>query len=186
MLVADFKAMLLNPKLTERDLNKIQENLYMKLNDAPVWTTGVKKEKNIESFIWWAKGHVDKINAIVFEVNEILKAKAMLPVRGPVPGTKYIEWNAFIALPSYKGIEDAVNFGNPLRKALPYTQDGYVSVDAINNMQRWADWKSSSLSTYERNLSYSINENLHLADLRKLNSGRRADQPALFPIMLIG
>ena len=168
MLVSEFRAMLSNDKLTERDLNKIQENLY-----------------NIQSFIWWANGHIDRINGVIEEVNKTLKEKAMLPVRGPVAGTKYIEWKYFISLSSYKGIEDAVNFGNPLRKALPYTKDGYVSVDAIGNMQRWADWKSSSLSTYERSLSYSINENHHLAALRTLNLGRRADQPALFPINML-
>jgi hypothetical protein len=179
----EFKALL--NKLTEGDLNKVQEELYMRLNNSPPWYTGAKKIRNIESFVWWARGHKDRVALVVDLANQKIKAKSMLPLRGPVPGTHYMYWKDFTQLSSYASIAEAVNFGNPLRKALPYTKDGYVSVDCINNIQRWADWKLSSLSDYERNLAYSLDSKLGLASLRKLNWGRRTDQPLLLPDNLL-
>jgi hypothetical protein len=175
-----FQTMLSDRRLTERDLNKIQENLYMKLHDAPVWTTGVKKEENIKSFIFWANGRIDRINAVVYEVNTMIKEKAMLPVRGPVPGTRYIKWDDFTKLPSFSILYEAIHYGNK-----PYTKDGYVSVNMLRNLRNWAGYKSSSLSDSERALANKV-EMLHLSALSKLNFGRNADQPLLFPVNMLG
>jgi hypothetical protein len=175
MLVSEFRAMLSDKKLTERDLNKIQENLYMKLHTAPIWTTGVPKAENIDNFVYWANHHIDWINAVVDEVNRTLREKAMLPRSGEVPGTHYIKWDDFTKLPSFSILYEAIHYGRP-----PYTKDGYVSVHMIYNLRNWASVKSNSLSDSERALANSV-EKLNMSALSKLNYGRLPNQPALFP-----
>jgi hypothetical protein len=175
MLVSEFRAMLMNPKLTERDLNKIHENLYMKLHTTSVWTTGVPKEENIDNFIYWAQKHIDWVNAVIYEVNTILKEKAMIVRSGEVPGTHYIKWSDFTKLPSFSILYEAIHYGSK-----PYTTDGYVAVHMIHNLRNWANWKSSSLSDSDRALANSV-EKLHLSALSALNKDRLPNKPALFP-----
>jgi hypothetical protein len=178
MSVPEFTALL--SKLTISDLDKVHTDLYMKFNTCPVWDTNGAKIKNIGHFIWWAKGHPDRVEATVALVNERLTANSMLPVRGPVAGTKYIKWDDFTKLRGFSILYEAIMYGKK-----PYTKDGYVSVNLIINLRQWAGWKSSSLSDSERDLANKV-EMLRLSDLSKLNNGRRADQPALFPINMIG
>jgi GNAT superfamily N-acetyltransferase len=179
LTVAEFEDKL--NQLTRHDLYELHGQLYSQFDTSPSWDTGGTKSTNIRSFTYWVKGHKDRIDAVLELVDKKLAEKAQYPVSGPVPGTKYISWKEFTALPSYPLIANAVSFRHDYRRQCsPVTKDGYVSVDAIYNMSAWANWKSSSLGESERRIANEI-DNLHLYDLMKLNKGRRMNQPALFP-----
>jgi hypothetical protein len=180
MIVAEFRALL--NKLTEAELGQLKMDLYMKLDSTPTWDTGAKKSQNIDNFVWWAKGRPDRVQATVELANKKIDEKKALPVRGPVPNTHYLKWEYFKTLPSYPQVEEAVSLGwSTLRKCSPVTKDGFVSVDAIYNMDHWIGWKVNSQSSYERGMAQSMDEQLGLHTLKRLNQGRRMDQPALFP-----
>ncbi len=101
---------------------------------------------------------------------------------------RYIAKEEFESLPSYPFIEEALFFGTDpewqpgrTRKNWPYTRDDrYLTVQALYNLLRWSNWKSSSLGREERDIADSIG-GMHLSQLRELNRGRRMNQPALFP-----
>lgn len=106
---------------------------------------------------------------------------------------RYITKEELRQLPSYPWIEQALFFGSdyagedePLsryqasRKVYPFTRDGYVAVQALYNLSSWRSWKSSSLSSEERDVAGAIG-GLKLYELMRLNEGRRKNQPALFP-----
>ena len=167
-------------RLTIRELDQLDDDLYMKFSEAPPRDTGGNKNKYIAYIVWWGKIHPDRVQTIVDMANQKLREKAMLPLRGPVSGTHYIRWDDFTRLSSYAILYEAINYGKP-----PYTKDGYVSVNAILNMKEWANWKANSISDYERQLANKV-ELLKLGELMKLNKGRIANQPALFPINMLG
>ncbi len=101
---------------------------------------------------------------------------------------KYITKEEFESLPSYPWIEEALFYGTDpewqpgrTRKNWPYTRnDGYVTVQALYNLSRWASWKSSSLGREERDVATAIGD-IPMYQLMELNKGRRMNQPALFP-----
>jgi hypothetical protein len=183
--VADFEGQL--SQLTRPELYELHTALYSQFDTSPIWDTGGTKPQNIRNFTYWVKGHSDRIEAVLGLVKKKVEEKAAYPVSGTVPGTKYLTWQEFTALPSYQIIARAVSYPHDYRrKCSPQTKDGYVSVDAIYNMSAWASWKSSSLDSGERAVANEI-DNLKLLELMKLNKGRRHDQPALFPVgMLAG
>ena len=67
------------------------------------------------------------------------------------------------------------------KKCSPQTRDGkYVSVAAIYNVSRWANWKSSSLGKDEREIS-ALLEKLFPYQLMEMNRGRKSTEAAMFP-----
>jgi len=185
MQVSEFKAILM--KLTAHDIDNMRDTLYLEFDSYPTRYYGSKAEE-VDSYVKWVRGNPSRVSAVVDLANKKLGEKAIQPKTGPVPNTKYISWKDFTSLQSYNEIAEAVEFGYDSKsgsnKNNPITKDGYVSVYAIFNMSRWASWKSSSLSGYERAKSEGI-ENLSLVDLMKLNEGRNMNQPALFPIGML-
>ena len=169
-------------KLTKYEIGEVSRKLYNDLDDFIVFQSGATKKDMVSSLVRWFKrvSHKDRITFIK-AVQAKLAEKEQLPVRGEVPGTRYIKWADFTSLPNYPLISRAVNHPHDHRRACkPYTKDGYLSVDAIYNMSSWAGWKSSSLGDRERAIANAIHD-LPLGELMTLNSGRRMDQPALLP-----
>ena len=169
-------------KLTKYEIDDISRKLWHDLDDFIVFQSGATKKDMINSLVRWFKrvSHKDRITFIK-AVQAKLAEKEQLPVRGEVPGTRYIKWADFTSLPNYPLISRAVNHPHDHRRACkPYTKDGYLSVDAIYNMSSWAGWKSSSLDDRERAIARAIHD-LPLGALMTLNKGRRMDQPALLP-----
>jgi len=107
---------------------------------------------------------------------------------------RYIAKEELQSLPGYPAIEEALFYGTgwmsefePIsdldslhRRRWPFTRRGYVAVQAIYNMYRWASTYSSSLGDYDRTLAGAIH-GLGLGQLMELNTGRRMNEPALFP-----
>lgn len=174
-------------KLSVSELDHLRQELYSKFQDAPTSYTGVPKITIIHSFTYWVKGHPDRVDTVLKAVDTILANKKAIQSDN-VPGTHFIKWEDFMNIQSVKDnpvIIEAINFkGTQLRKYNPVTRDGYLSVDALYNMSRWANWKCSSLSSWERDMAQNIDK-LMLSELMKLNQGRRADQAALFPVRLL-
>lgn len=153
----------------------------------PIYSRDESKAKNVEYLTRWMKRYPEKkaTELIMKRLEEKVAEKAAYPVTGVVPGTKYITWKDFTALPSYPIIARAVDYRHDYtKKCSPFTKDGYLSVDVIYNMSAWAGWKSSSLDPTEMNISQEIHK-LPLYELMRLNKGRRSDQPALFPEKLL-
>jgi len=133
-----------------------------------------------------------RVTAAVTEARDILAKRNQLPVRGAVPNTHYMSWKQFSSLPNYFEVKEAVFYssydntgkindtGIHVMHNSPVTRDGYVSTQAIYNMNHWAAWKVNSSDSYERGKAHAIDD-LMLGELSKLNQGRRSDQPALFP-----
>ena len=102
---------------------------------------------------------------------------------------RYITKEEFESLPSYPWVEEAIYHSSTPeweqehgggRHNMPFTKNGLVAVQALWNLSRWENWKSSSLSREERDVAGSIG-GLKLGHLMELNKGRRMNQPALFP-----
>ena len=169
-------------RLTKYELHDLSSKLWSKLHDPIVFQSGATKTDRVNSIVRWVRrasgqDRVTLINAVQAKLAE----KEQYPVRGEVPGTRYIKWDDFTALPNYPRISRAVNYPHNYRRACkPYTKDGYLSVDAIYNMSSWAGWKSSSLDPREAAIARAIHD-LPLGQLMTLNTGRRMDQPALLP-----
>jgi len=181
MKVAEFEELL--NKLTVYDIEPMGSEFYREFDSGPLWTTGAKKAENIRNVTRWVKGDPARVAAVTDYANKKISEKALLPTRGPAPNTKYIKWSDFTSLSSYNQIAEAVEFRYDLMTGNvynPVTKDGYLSVYAIYNMNAWANWKSSSLSEYERSKASAI-DSLNLVSLMKLNDGRIKNQPALFP-----
>lgn len=156
---------------------------YSDPDEHPVLSSGETKRQRVEYLVrWLARNPQSRVSQRIIEKLEAkVSEKGQYPVRGPVPGTKYLSWKEFTSLKSYPLIANAVEYCHDYRKKCsPQTKDGYVSVDAIYNMSAWASWKSSSLGASERVVANAIQE-LKLGELMRLNKGRRSDQPALFP-----
>ncbi len=177
--------------LTVYDLDQIFTDISflsnLSFDDRPYFDRYLNKVDNINNIVRWMFGNPRSpgVQVIIEKLEARVKEKSQLPVKGEVPGTHYIKWSDFTALPSYVLISRAVHFPHDYkRKCSPVTKDGYVAVDAIYNMSAWANWKSSSLGDEERKVANEIDA-LNLGDLMRLNSGRRMDQPALFPEKLL-
>ena len=173
-------------KVNQYELNDVVNKIHFETpypEEHPIFSSGETKTQKIEYLVRWVARHPNaKASGLLFQkLQEKLGEKEAYPVRGPVPGTKYITWKDFTRLKSYPLIAKAVEYRHDYRKRCnPQTKDGYVSVDAIYNMSSWASWKSSSLGAGERAIANAI-QDLKLLELMKLNKGRRSDQPALFP-----
>jgi len=169
-------------KLTKYDIIELVHKLYHDLDDLIVFQSGATKRDMIPHIIRWlrrvsTKDRVTLIKAIQARLAE----KEQYPVRGEVPGTRYIKWEEFTKLESYPLISRALHYPHDhRRKCSPVTKDGYVSLDAIYNMSAWSGWKSSSLDPREAEIASEIH-GLRLGQIMSLNTGRRMDQPALFP-----
>lgn len=183
MTVGEFKA--LYDKLTIPELDSLvsQWSLRARDLDAPVWFRDKSKAENFRYLLRWIRQTTqERRSAFVKDMQDIAERKATLPVRGTVPGTRYIQWDDFVQLKGFPLLEQAITYPfTHTRVASPRTKDGYVSVAAIYNMSAWASWKSSSLGAREQALAREIQDRLGLLDLMRLNHGRRIDQPALFP-----
>lgn len=177
-------------KVTNYELYEVVNKVYFETKypeEHPILSSGETKAQRIDYLIRWVVRHPQaRASQLLLEKLEAKVAeKEQYPVRGQVPGTKYISWKEFTSLKSYPLIASAVDYRHDYRRLCsPVTKDGYVSVDAIYNMSAWASWKSSSLSAADRQISQAI-QSLNLYELMKLNKGRRADQPALFPVGLL-
>ncbi|MFW6125465.1 MAG: DUF192 domain-containing protein, partial [Chloroflexota bacterium] len=170
-------------KVTTNELDNVVSKLSFELPvaEGPAFWRDKSKKYNMEYLLRWARRNPQHAHKLVQRLEAIAEEKAAYPVKGPVAGTRYITWDEFTALPSYPLIASAVDYPHDYRrKCSPVTKDGYLSVDAIYNMSAWAGWKSSSLGERDRRISEAIQE-LRLVDIMRLNKGRRADQPALFP-----
>lgn len=176
--VFEFESLL--SQLTMSELNDLHMKLYMEYSTAPIWDTGATKPQQVRNFTRWAKGEPDKVSRVMALARDKIQEKRMVP-KGLAEGTRYITREELEALPSFPELVEAIEFPSKAGKCDPFTRDGkYVSVAAIFNMSAWSNWKSSSLSEYERSKADAI-DRLHLEDLMTLNRGRRIDQPALFP-----
>jgi len=175
-------------KVTKYELDSIVSHLAFETHDYPIYWRERSKQYNIDYLVKWTSRNPDATatRLLVEKLEATVGEKAAYPVRGPVPGTRYISWEEFTNLPSYPLVARAVDYPHDYRrKSSPVTKDGYVSVDAIYNMSAWASWKSSSLGEEDRRIAEAIHTDLKLYELMKLNKGRRSDQPALFPAGLL-
>lgn len=96
---------------------------------------------------------------------------------------RQVTWAEMIKHPLFdRFIKRAIGFPYDYnKKCSPITKDGrYVSVAAIYNVSRWANWKSSSLGKDEREVSVLL-EKLFPYELMKMNHGRMSTDPAWFP-----
>jgi len=175
MKVSEFESIL--GQLTVHDLYQLHSQLYSQFETAPVWDTGATKPAQVRNFTYWVKDHPGNLNTIITMTNQLIQKKEMAPVRGPVPGTRYILWSDLEKMKSYPDLAEAINFH---QYGSSKTKDGYISVHAIYNMSAWENWKSSSLSGADRAKAEAVGK-LNLLALMRLNEGRRKDQPALFP-----
>jgi len=174
-------------KLTRYELGQVLREFENTLPDYPyLWDHNDTKGENIRRLLRWIMAaSVNQANELERRLKEAVAKKEAYPVIGPVSGTRYIKWSDFTKLPSYELIARAVDYPHDYRrKCSPVTKDEYVSVDAILNMEAWANWKSSSLGAEERAIANAIHK-LPLLDLMRLNRGRRHDQPALFPVGML-
>lgn len=179
-MVTKFEFESLLSQLTMYDLNDLHMKLYMELESAPIWDTGATKSQQVSNFLYWVKGNPDRVQKVMQMARDKIQEKKMIP-KGLAEGTRYITKEEFQSLPRYSEIIEAIEFPFKQGKCDPFTRDGkYLSVAAIHNMSAWANWKSSSISDYERAKADAVH-GLHLGDLMTLNRGRRVDQPALFP-----
>lgn len=176
--VFEFEAKL--SQLTMYELDELHSKLYSEYSTAPVWDTNTTKAKQARNFTSWVKGEPDRVKRVIELVDDKILEKKMVP-KGLAPGTRYITREEFESLPSYSELVEAIEFPFRQGKCDPFTRDGkHLAVAAIYNMSAWANWKSSSISDYERSKAEAV-QGLHLGDLMTLNKGRRTDQPALFP-----
>lgn len=183
MTVDEFKALYDSLTIPELDSLTSQWSLRAKDLDYPLWLRDKNKTENYRHLLHWIRRTTQpKRDEFVKDMQAISARKSAYPVRGEVPGTRYITWSEFTKLPSYSMISRAVSFRyTHARKADPMTKDGYVSVAAIYNLSAWASWKSSSLGAGEKAVADAIHK-IPLLALMDLNHGRQTNQPALFPL----
>ena len=106
---------------------------------------------------------------------------------------RYISREELESYPSWRYVEQALYFGsldrgghhglvtkNPTHKS-PWTRDGFLSVQGLRNIRDWANWKSSSISNKERELSGILDRLASYHLLYEVNEGRKGNQAALFP-----
>jgi len=169
-------------KLTKYDILELVRKVDKDLDQWLVFQSGATKKEMTYDIVRWLRrvSTKDKVT-LIKAIQAKLAEKEQYPVRGEVPGTRYIKWDDFTQLESYPLISRALHYPHDhRRKCSPVTKDGYVSVDAIYNMSAWSGWKSSSLDPREAEIASKIHD-LRLGQIMSLNTGRRMDQPALFP-----
>jgi len=173
-------------QLTKHDIYDIERGLQFKVKAFLHSSVNASREEMFKDVFRFVKEADNEDRKKLIEaVKAKIAEKAQYPVRGEVPGTRYIKWSDFTSLPSYSLISRAVSYpGDYHQRCDPQTKDGYVSVHAIYNMSAWAGWKSSSLDPQEMAIAMAIDK-LPLHTLMQLNKGRRKDQPALFPAGLL-
>lgn len=96
---------------------------------------------------------------------------------------RFVRWSEMTEHPLYEQfITRAIAFPYDYNKtcSLRTPSGDYVSVAAIYNISRWANWKSSSLDKGEREAS-ALLEKLIPYELMKINKGRKSTAPAFFP-----